>query len=308
MGKNNSKRLVITGATGFIGQHLYKKLEYDYEIIIFTRNIKNAKKILGENVRAIYWDGNSVDCITQYIEGAHAIINLTGENIGSGRWTKKQKAIILNSRIRAGDALSSAIKRTRNKPKVFIQASAIGYYGLNAGKGYDEMTPIKAKGFLAEVTRKWEMTVNTVNSDIRFIIIRLGNVLGKKGGILGRILVPFKLFLGGYPGSGDKWISWIHIIDAVNAISFLLKNSKSSGIYNLTAPNPVKYKDLAKNIGKLIRRPSWLSFPEIVLILFFGQRARELLLADSRVYPRRLIAEQFKFSYNNIEEALYNIL
>jgi uncharacterized protein (TIGR01777 family) len=308
MGDNNRKRLIITGATGFIGQHLYNNLKYDYETIIFTGNIKNARKILGENVKAFCWDGNSVDHIIQYIEGAHAIINLAGENIGTGRWTKRKKDIILNSRIRAGSALSRAIKKTRNKPEVFIQASATGYYGLNAGKGYDEMTDIKAEGFLAEVTRNWEKAVNTVNSDIRFIIIRLGNVLGKDGGILGKILISFKFFMGGYPGKGEKWFSWIHITDAVNAISFLLKNNKSTGIYNLTSPNPVKYKDLAKNIGKLIKRPSWLSFPEFVLILFLGQRARELLLSDIRVYPKRLTAENFKFSYKNIEEALYNIL
>jgi uncharacterized protein (TIGR01777 family) len=308
MAGNKRKRLIITGATGFIGQHLYKKLEYDYEIIIFTRNIENAMKILGENVKAVYWDGNSIDYIAQYIEGTYAIINLAGEYIGAGRWTKKQKDIILNSRVKTGNALSKAIKKVTNKPEVFIQASAIGYYGLNAGKGYDEITPVEAKGFLAEVTRKWEKAVNIVNSDIRFIIIRLGNVLGKDGGILKKILVPFKLFIGGYPGKGEKWFSWIHITDAVNAISFLLKNNKSLGIYNLTAPNPVKYKDLAYDIGKMIKRPSWWSFPEFVLILFFGQRARELLLADIRVYPKRLITEQFKFTYRNIEEALHDIL
>jgi uncharacterized protein (TIGR01777 family) len=308
MAGNNRKRLIITGATGFIGQHLYSKLENDYEIIIFTGNTENAMKILGKNVKAVYWDGNSIDYITQYIEGTYAIINLAGENIGAGRWTKKRKDIILNSRVKAGNVLNKAIKKVINKPEIFIQASAVGYYGLNAGKGYDETTPVEAKGFLAEVTHKWEKIVNTVNSDIRFIIIRLGNVLGNDGGILKKILIPFKFFIGGYPGKGEKWFSWIHITDAVNAISFLLKNSKSSGIYNLTAPNPVKYKDLAYNIGKMIKRPYWWSFPEFVLILFFGQRARELLLANIRVYPKRLISEQFKFTYKNIEEALHEIL
>lgn len=308
MGVNCRKRLIITGATGFIGKNLYKKLEYDYEIIIFTRNIENAMKILGENVKAVYWDGNSIDNITQYIEGTYAIINLAGENIGAGRWTKKQKDIILNSRTGVGNALSKAIKKVINKPEVFIQASAVGYYGTNAGKGYDEKTSIKAKGFLAEITRNWEKVVYNLNSDIRLIIIRLGNVLGKEGGILKKIIVPFKFFLGGYPGKGENWFSWIHITDAVNVISFFLKNTKSSGIYNLTAPNPVKYKDLAKNIGKMIGKPSWWSFPEFVFILFYGQRARELLLADIRVYPNRLITEQFKFTYKNIEEALHDIL
>ncbi len=308
MGANNREKIIITGATGFIGQHLYSKLEYDYEIIVFTRNIENAKKLLGENVKAVYWDGTSADNITQYVEGIHAVINLAGENVGAGRWTKKKKNIILNSRKAAGNALNNAIKKVMNKPEVFIQASAVGYYGTNAGKGYDEKTSIKAKGFLAEVTRNWEKAVYNLNSDIRIIVIRLGNVLGKEGGVLKKILIPFKFFLGGYPGKGENWFSWIHITDAVNAISFLLKNNQSSGIYNLTAPYPVKYKDMAKKIGKIIKRPSWLSFPDFFLILFFGQRARELLLTDTRVYPERLTAENFKFTYKSIEEALHDIL
>lgn len=308
MVENNRKRLIITGATGFIGQQLYKKLENEYEILVFTRNIKKAKEILGESINSIYWDGNSINNITQYIDGVFAIINLAGENIGNRKWTKRQKDNILNSRIRPGNVLSEVIKRVKNKPEVFIQPSAVGYYGFNAGKENDEMTLIKARGFLAEVARKWENSVNIVNSDTRFIIIRLGIVLGKGGGLLKKTLIPFKLFLGGYPGNGKQWISWVHIIDVVSAILFLLKNSRASGIYNLTAPNPVQYKFLAKNIALKTKRPSWLSIPKIILLLFYGQRAKELLLANIRVYPKRLIAGQYQFLFNNIEEALDNIL
>ncbi|UCH13187.1 MAG: TIGR01777 family oxidoreductase [Bacteroidales bacterium] len=308
MGENNRKRLIITGATGFIGQHLYKKLKNEYEIIVFTRNIKNARKILGEDINSVYWDTSLADTIIKHVDGAFAVINLAGKNIGNRKWTGKNKANILSSRIRAGNVLSEAIKKAKNKPEVFIQASAIGYYGFNTGDEYDEMTSLEAGGFLAEVARKWESSVNIVNSGTRFIIIRLGIVLGKNGGLLDRILFPFKFFLGGYPGCGKQWVSWVHITDVVSAISFLLKNNKASGIYNITAPGPVQYKTLAKNIGLLIKRPSWMKIPKAILILFFGQRAKELLLSNIRVYPKRLIAGQFKFTYNNIREALDSIL
>ncbi len=308
MGESNRKKLIITGATGFIGQQLSKELENEYEIIVFTRNIDKAKKILGENINFVYWDASSADDVIKHVDGAFAIINLAGENIGTRKWTGKNKVKILNSRISAGNVLSEAVKRTKNKPEVFIQPSAIGYYGFRAGDEYDEMSSVKAEGFLAEVARKWENSVNIVDSGTRFIIIRLGIVLGKDGGLLKKILIPFNLFLGGYPGNGEQWISWVHITDVVRAISFLLKNNKASGIYNLTAPCPVQYKTLAENIGLLVKRPSWLKIPKAFLILFFGQRAKELLLANIRVSPKRLIAGQFKFTYNNIREALDNIL
>ena len=293
MKSGNRKKIIITGATGFIGKQLVASLKDQYDIVIFTQNIENAKKILGNSITAVYCDQTSENDINSNVEGAYGIINLAGENIGSRRWTKKQKAKILDSRIRIGIILIEAIINADKKPEVFIQASAIGYYGY---------------GFLADVTRQWEKSTDTINSGIRHIILRLGIVLGKDGGILKRILLPFKYFLGGYPGKGQQWISWIHINDVVDVISFILENSHLSGVYNLTAPNPVQNKYLIKVIGKIIKRPSWLSIPAIILILFFGQRAKELLLESTRIYPKRLLADGYKFSYSTIDKALKDLI
>jgi uncharacterized protein (TIGR01777 family) len=303
-----SKKLIITGATGLIGRHLCSKLQNDYSILILTRNIKSAEKILGSNLQAIYWNGKSDSNISAYIEGAYGIINLAGENIGNGRWTKRKKERILNSRVETTSALSNAIKKAGKKPSVFIQASATGYYGFDTEITYDETASVNADGFLAEVARKWEMAAADINSYTRFIIVRFGLVLGRDADIIKKMTVPFRFFLGGYPGNGKQWISWVHIDDLANATSYLLENKKSAGIYNLTAPNPVQYFSLAKNIGKLTGRPSWLPLPAIALRLLYGEKAKELLLAGIRAYPKRLINEHFRFKYVNIYQALKNIL
>jgi uncharacterized protein (TIGR01777 family) len=303
-----NKKLIITGATGLIGRHLYIKLQNDYNILILTRNIKSAEKILGSNLQAIYWDGKPASNISAYIEGAYGIINLAGENIGNGRWTKRKKERILKSRVETTSALSNAIKKTGKKPGVFIQASATSYYGFDTEITYDETASVNADGFLAEVARKWEMAAVDISSYTRFVIVRFGLVLGRDADIIKKMIMPFRFFLGGYPGNGKQWISWIHIDDLANAISYLLENKKSAGIYNLTAPNPVQYFSLAKNIGNLTGRPSWLPLPAIALRLLYGEKAKELLLTGIRAYPKRLTDEHFGFKYVNINQALKNIL
>jgi uncharacterized protein (TIGR01777 family) len=306
--KENRKKIIITGATGFIGKVLVESLIDHYEIIVFSRDIEKAKKIFYDNIVIVYWDGTSSEQIIKYLDKSFGVINLAGENIGNRRWTKKQRKHIINSRVGIGAALSSAILKTNNKPEVLIQASAIGYYGYKGENIPDEMTAVYPVGFLAQVTRQWEESTNKINSGIRYVILRMGIVLGKDGGILKRILLPFRLFLGGYPGNGKQWISWIHIKDVVNAILFILEDKHLSGIYNLTSPNPVQYKYLAKSIGKTIKKPSWISIPKIFLILFFGQRAKELLFGSIWVYPKRLITDGYKFSYETIDKALKEIL
>lgn len=306
--EENRKRIIITGATGFIGKELVTQLKDHYDILILSRNTEKAKKIFFDDIEIVYWDGTSTGQIIRYLDKSFGIINLAGENIGNRRWTKKQKELIINSRSEIGTALCAAIQKTNDKPEVFIQASAIGYYGYTGENIIDEMTSVNPDGFLAEVSRQWEESTNKINSGIRHIIIRMGIVLGKDGGILKKIILPFRLFLGGYPGDGNQWISWIHIKDVVNAILFILENRHLSGIYNLTSPNPVQYKYLTKVIGKTIKRPSWISVPKIILMLFFGQRAKELLFGSIKIYPKHLIIDGYKFSYDTIDNALKNIL
>jgi uncharacterized protein (TIGR01777 family) len=293
MTKTGRKKIIITGATGFIGKELVRLLTIHYRIVIITRNIDNAKRIFGDNVNITYCDQNSEYEIIRNIEGAHGIINLAGENVGYKRWTKRQKVKIINSRISIGNKLTRAIEKANKKPEVFIQASAIGYYGIRDENTIDEVANISRDGFLAEVAKAWEKSTVDIASGVRYIIIRLGIVLGKEGGILKNILLPFRYFLGGYPGKGMQWISWIHINDMVKAVLFILKNSQLSGVYNLTAPEPVQFKYLAKAIGRILKRPVWISVPKIILIILFGQRARELFLGSTLVYPERLLADNF---------------
>lgn len=308
MNGTDRKKIIITGATGFIGKQLVKSIKEHYSIVICSRNTKNASKIFSDIKSITYCNQNSEEELQVNIEGAYAIINLAGENVGNKRWTKRQRANILFSRINIGDLLTSAIKKANKKPEVFIQSSATGYYGNTGDNAIDETARGASAGFLTEVTRRWEKSTSTIKGEMRYVILRLGIVLGKDGGLLKRILLPLRYFTGGYPGKGNQWISWIHIKDAVDAVLFMLDNRRLSGVYNVTAPEPVRFRYLARVAGNIIKRPVWLPVPEIILILLFGRRAEELFLASSRVYPLRLLDEGFRFKYNTIDKALNDIL
>lgn len=308
MKKTDRKKIVITGATGMIGKKLVPLLTDHYRIIIYTRDIGKARKIFGDSRNISYCDQNSEDEVINNIEGAYGIINLAGENIGTRRWTKRQKFRILNSRISIGKKLTRALEKADKKPDVFIQASAIGYYGIRGENKTDEMANINPDGFLAEVARSWEKTTDGITPGIRYIIMRLGIVLEKEGGLLKKLLIPVRYFLGGYPGKGTQWMSWIHIYDVVKAVLYILQNNKLSGVYNFTAPEPVQFKYLVKAAGRILKRPVWISVPKIILIILFGQRAKELFLGSTLVYPERLLKDGFKFSYSSIDKALNQLL
>jgi len=296
-------RLVITGATGLIGKALCERLVWDYEIIALTRNTEKAKRILGPDIKAVEWDGFSYGQWAQYIEGASAVINLAGENVASGRWTQAKMGQILRSRVNVTKTIVEAITVARQKPGVLIQASAIGFYGCreepvdeNAGKG---------GGFLADVCEKWEQAAAV---EVRIVFIRTGLVLSSTGGALPRLIMPFKFFTGGYPGTGKQWVSWITIDDEIAAIKFLIENQQLSGAFNLTTPNPVTMKELAQTIGRVLKRPCWLPVPALVLRLIAGKMADEILLSGQRVFPNRLLKAGFKFAQPGINEALEFIL
>ena len=304
-----SKPIIITGATGFIGRALCKSLiESGYNLAALSRNPEKGKEILGDKVQVVYWDGRSAEGWGHYADGAFAIINLAGDNIGAGRWTEEKKQRILQSRLNAGKAVVEAVEQAQNRPRVVIQASGISVYGDRGEEICDESTPLST-GFLPDVGRQWEESTQNVTSlGVRHAIIRSGVVFGKGGGFLSRVVLPFRLFFGGHFGSGEQWFSWTHIEDEVRAIQFLMESEAARGIFNLTSPNPLTSRELAKILGRVLKRPSWFHVPSFMLRLLFGEMADALILSGQRGVPKRLLDLGFEFQYPELEMALREIV
>jgi len=301
--------VIISGATGFIGQSLALNLaESGHEVIALTRDPQKAAAGFGSRTRPVRWDGRSSDGWLELASGALALINLAGENIGAGRWTDRKKQEILRSRIEAGRAFMDAIGKSRVRPKTLIQASAIGFYGARNDEELDESSST-GRGFLAGMVREWEESTAAASSfGVRRVVIRSGLVLDGDGGVLPRFLRQFKLLVGGPLGSGKQWMSWIHRRDEVAAIRFLLEREDLAGVFNLTAPGPLTMKGFARTLGGVIRRPAWLPVPAFLLRLLFGQMAEETILSGQRVLPQALLKAGFRFSYPDLEGSLLEIL
>jgi uncharacterized protein (TIGR01777 family) len=300
-------RVVITGATGFIGRALCKALHKDYEVIALSRDAGRAAKSVGDLAKVIEWDGRTTGSWFKQANGAFAIINLAGENIASVRWNESKKAGILHSRLDSARAVLEVIKQVDKKPTVVIQASAIGYYGPRSDEQFDE-TSTPGKGFLANVCQRVESSAEEIEGlGVRCVVIRTGIVLGRDGGAFAKLVKPFRFFLGGYLGSGRQWFSWIHLEDEVAAIKFLMENEHLKGAFNLTAPQPVTMKEFSKILGKVMHRPVWLNVPAFAARIAFGEIADEMLLSGQKVLPKRLLNTGFDFKYTTVEQVLNDI-
>jgi len=301
-------RVVITGATGFIGKALCSELHKDYEVIALSRNMAKAKTLLGETAEPIQWDGRTWQGWADYVDGAMGIINLAGENIASGRWSKAKKERILGSRLAALQAVLAVIREAKKKPEVVVQASAVGYYRGRGDEMLDEDSS-GGEGFLAQVCRRSEGLAKEIQDlGVRCVIIRTGIVLGAGGGVLQKLMGPFRFYLGGCYGDPKVWLSWISLKDEISAIRFLLENCEKSGVFNLTSPEPVRLGQFHDNLGEVIARPAWLKPPGFLLKLAMGEMAQELLLSGQRVVPKRLLEAGFEFGYSDLTKALVDIL
>ncbi len=301
-------RIIITGGTGFIGRPLSQRLvDRGYEVICLTRHASAASEKWGNRIKFVDWNGRNAVGWGGYAEGAFAIINLAGESIASGRWTAEKKQRIIQSRMNAGEAVVKAVQSAKKKPEVLIQASAIGYYGDGEDTVLDETSP-PGKGFLSDVTKKWEDSTAPVEPRTRRIINRTGMVLGPNGGALVRLVQPFRFFVGGHIGTGEQWNSWIHLEDVIQSILFLMEKKDMRGVFNLTAPCPLKNKDFSRIIGEVLGRPSWFPVPGFFLKLVFSELAKEALLSGQRVYPKRLEESGYKFVFPEAKKALIDIL
>lgn len=300
---------IITGGTGFIGTGLSRRLQAaGYDVAVLTRRANAGGKSQGRRLRYLRWDGRTADGWRSYANGADALVNLAGANIAGRRWTEDYKETILRSRLAAGAAVVDAVATARVKPAVLVQASAVGYYGSRGDDELDETSPA-GDGFLADVVRKWEASTEAVEAmGVRRVIIRSGLVLGADGGAFPRLIRPFKLFAGGPLGGGRQWFPWIHYLDEIGAITFLVENPAARGIFNLCAPEAIRNNDFSRAVGRVLRRPWWWPVPAFALRALYGDMADALLLASAKVTPARLPAAGFKFEFPTAEAALKQLI
>ena len=301
-------KVIITGGTGLIGRALTRHLLQDgHEVIVLSRTPERYRDRMPAGCELVRWDGRTAAGWGHLADGADAIVNLAGANISAGRWTAARKRLIRDSRVNAGRAVVEAIRAASNKPRVLVQASAVGYYGPRGDELVTEGTPA-GNDFLAQVAVEWEASTAEVEQwNVRRPIIRTGVVLSTEGGALQRMLLPFKLGLGGPMGSGRQWFPWIHIADEVGAIRFLIENERAHGPYNLVAPNPVRFAEFARALGRALHRPTPFRVPAWVLRLALGEMAT-VLLEGQRAIPRRLLDAGYAFLFQDIDSALEDLL
>jgi uncharacterized protein (TIGR01777 family) len=255
----------------------------------------------------VQWDGQTAHGWGACLEEMDAVVNFAGAGLANARWTAERKRIIETSRVQAGQAIVEAFERVERKPKVLVQASAVGYYGTDLTTVITESSPA-GNDYLASVCQKWEASTERVEEmGVRRVVIRTGVVLDPQGGAMPKMLLPFRFFAGGPIGSGRQWFSWIHYDDEVEAIRFLIEDESVSGPVNLTAPNPVRNRDFAKAVGKVMKRPAFAPAPGFMFKIIFGEMST-VLLKGQQVLPSRLEALRFKFKYLQVEEALHDLL
>lgn len=304
------KRVIITGGSGFLGRALTDELlNAGYEIVWLGRNPDKTRDA-PNGVRVEKWDGRSAQGWGALADGADAIVNLAGESIGIPPipWTVERKRRIRDSRVNAGKAIVEAVRAAREKPRVVIQASGVGYYGA---RGDEIIVEKNSAGddFLARLAVEWEASSAEVESlGIRRVVIRTGLPLDKNDGVFPFLALPFKLFFGGRIGSGKQFIAWIHLGDYVRAVRFLIENENARGIFNLTAPNPLSNADFGRALARVLHRPFWFPVPAFALKLALGEMAELLLLSGQRVVPERLLQARFKFQFADAESALKDVL
>jgi uncharacterized protein (TIGR01777 family) len=298
-------KVIITGATGFVGKALSSSLlESGYEVMALSRDQKKAQSVLADKASVIEWDGTTSSGWASTVENADAIINLAGANLSSRYWTSSYKKELWDSRVNAGRAVVQAIMRAKQKPRMLIQASAIGYYGSRKDETLDEHSE-KGSGFLADLVQAWETSTEAVEAQgVARLIIRSGVILGKGSIITSLLQLPFKIYGGGYPGSGKQWFSWIHLEDQIRIIRLLMEDSPIMGVVNLASPEPVKMKEFCRVFGKVLHKPVWVRVPAVALKLVLGDMAKETVLASQKIFPKKLLEVGYQFKYPNLEPAL----
>ncbi|MCF6092473.1 TIGR01777 family oxidoreductase [Microaerobacter geothermalis] len=297
-------KIAISGGTGFIGSYLVEEwLKSKIEVVLISRNRSYAKEKF-PNVQCVTW--GQLDRQLDQLEGIYALVNLAGESISTGRWTKKRKRVILQSRLDATRNVTHLVSRLTEKPEVVINGSAIGIYGYSETDTFDENQQRYGCDFLAKVVQQWENEADKIKGT-RVVKLRTGIVLGLTGGAFPKMLLPYTLGIGGKIGSGRQWLSWIHVLDMIRLIQLCIEDRNIEGPVNAVAPNPVTNDQFGRILSKVLKTRHWLPVPGFVLQLIFGEMS-EILLKGQRVYPKKLLDAGFVFTFENLEEALVHLL
>lgn len=296
-------KILISGSTGLIGSSLTTCFkERGHEVIRLVRK----ESLMGDDT--ILWDPEHRELMLEEFEGFDVVINLAGENIASGRWTEEKKQKIRDSRVFGTHMLAELIARLETPPKLFISASAIGYYGDRSDEVMTESSE-PGSGFLPKVCQKWEEAANAAKSaGIRVVNLRIGVVLSTKGGALQKMLTPFRMGLGGIVGSGKQYMSWISIDDIVGIVLHIINQESLKGPVNAVSPQPETNYRFTKTLGKVLKRPTIFPLPGFVARLILGEMADELLLSSTRVTPKALQDSGYSFLYPDLLHALKHLL
>lgn len=292
-------RVAVTGSTGLIGTALVRALRADGHRVL---RLVRSRPAPGSD--EVYWNPSAGEMDAPALEGLDAVVHLAGENLAQPPWTAERKRRILDSRVQGTTLLARTLAGLRSPPRVLVSASGIGVYGDRGDEVLDDAAA-PGTGFLAEVVRAWEASADPARAaGIRVVHPRMGVVLSREGGMLAKLLTPFRLGVGGKLGSGRQWLSWVALHDALAGIRFAIDTETLSGPVNLTSPNPVTNEEFTRTLGRVLGRPTALGVPGFALKLALGDLADEALLVSQRGVPDRLRAEGFVFQYPGLEEAL----
>lgn len=297
-------KILVTGASGLIGSAFCKVREQSGDQII------RASRKEPKDANSVRWDPDSGfdDNALPLIEGADVFVHLAGESVSGLRWGEEKKQAIRDSRVHGTRSVIDAIAKLNQRPKVFLSASAIGFYG---DRGDEELTEASPPGdtFLADVCRQWETESRRAEDlGVRTVLLRNGIVLSKDGGALASMLLPFRLGLGGVIGNGKQWMSWVSLDDVVSIMEFVIETESIRGAVNVVSPNPVTNEEFTKTLGEVLYRPTILPIPEFAVNLVFGEMGDALLLDSTRVIPKRLSDAGYEFRYPHLKEALVHAL